>query len=142
MSKKKSGLKSLVRKAWKLQSEYSRRKDADFKGMVPCITCGTVKHWKEMHAGHFFHGSKQRPISYDDRNIHAQCVSCNTYKGGMRDAYSVRVKNRYGPEVLDELEALKHQGKEMKHLELVVLITSLEMKLSQLEMPEFIYEAT
>ena len=79
-----------------------------------------------MHAGHFFHGSHQRPISYDPRNIHAQCPGCNTYKGGARDEYACYISRRYGPEVLEELRIVKHQGKELKRADLENLIERLQ----------------
>lgn len=132
MKKKLPKISTLANKTWGLMSEYSRRKDANSDGFTKCVTCVVVKHWKEMHAGHFFHGSKQRPISYDDRNIHSQCTSCNTYKGGCRDEYAVYVKNRYGPETLDELQAIKHQGKEMKRADLEEMIAILEVRLEHI----------
>ena len=122
---KKPKITTLARKAWSLMSLRSRMKDADGMGMVACITCGQVKHYKEMHAGHFFHASKQRPITYDDRNIHAQCPGCNTYKGGARDDYAVAIVNRYGPKALQELHELKHQGQELKRADLEELIERL-----------------
>ena len=99
--KKLPKISNLAKNAWDLMSLISRKKDADYMGLVSCVTCGQVKHWKEMHAGHFFHGSKQRPISYDKRNIHAQCPGCNTYKGGARDEYACYVSKRYGPQALE-----------------------------------------
>lgn len=123
--KKLPKISLLAKKAWGLMSVISRTKDADRDGMVACVTCGQVKHYKEMHAGHFFHGSHQRPISYDSRNIHAQCPGCNTYKGGARDEYSVYLARRYGVGVLEELRELKHQGKELKRADLEELIERL-----------------
>ena len=121
--KKLPKVSTLAKKAWDLMSIISRKKDADATdGFASCVTCGIQKHWKEMHAGHFFHGSHQRPISYDNRNIHAQCPGCNTYKGGARDEYACYISKRYGPAVLEELRNLKHQGKELKRTDLEDLI--------------------
>lgn len=128
--KKLKPLKTLRNKAWSLMSEYSRLKDSNRDGMVKCVTCETVKHWKEMHAGHFFHGSKQRPISYDDRNIHAQCSGCNLYGGGKRDHYSVYVIRRYGSMAPEELRTLKLSGKEMRRIDLEEMIALQEARLS------------
>ena len=122
---KQPKVSTLARKAWKLMSLRSRLKDADSLGFVACITCGQVKHYKEMHAGHFFHASKQRPVTYDDRNIHAQCPGCNKYKGGARDDYAVAIVKRYGPHTLQELHELKHQGKELKRADLCEVIERL-----------------
>jgi len=45
-------------KLWKLVSEYVRRRHADENGYTACYTCGTIKHWKEMDAGHAIPGRK------------------------------------------------------------------------------------
>lgn len=126
--KKKPKVSDLARKAWDLMSFISRTKDADSNGMVSCVTCDQLKHWKEMHAGHFFHGSKQRPITYDNRNIHAQCPGCNTYRGGARDEYACYISKRYGAHVLEELRELKHQGKELKRADIESLIERLSIE--------------
>lgn len=133
MKKKLPKLSVRAKKAWDLMSIISRQKDAYINGMTPCITCGQVKHWKEMHAGHFFHASKQHPITYDDRNIHAQCPRCNTYKGGARDHYSVQIVRRYGPGTLAELEHIKHQGKPLRRGEIEELIDRLKIKVDGTE---------
>ena len=126
--KKLPKISALAKKAWDLMSLISRQKDANYLGLVKCVTCGQVKHWKEMHAGHFFHGSHQRPISFHPMNIHAQCPGCNTYKGGARDEYACYISKRYGPQVLEELRELKHQGKELKRVDLEELIEQLQTK--------------
>ena len=136
MKKKKKLVKLpvLARKAWKLMSLYSRQKDLMLNelGFVACVTCGKIEHWKDMHAGHWFHASKQSAVTYDHRNIHVQCVMCNTYKGGARDDYAVYIKNRYGAHVLDELQTLKHQGHILRRQELEDKIVELQGLLSEL----------
>lgn len=127
--KKLPKLSGLAKKAWDLMSLISRQKDADWKGSVSCITCGKVDHWKNMHAGHFFHASKQSPVTYDHRNIHAQCPGCNTYRGGARDYYAVEIANRYGMNILEELQQLKDQGKPMKRAEITSKIDELTARL-------------
>ena len=132
--KKLTKLPVLARNAWKLMSLYSRQKDlkeSDF-GHVSCVTCGKTDHWKDMHAGHWFHASKQSEVTYDHRNIHVQCPQCNKYKGGARDDYAVYIKNRYGAHVLDELQTLKHQGHILRRQELEDKIFELQGLLGQL----------
>ena len=131
--KKLTKLPVLARKAWTLMSLYSRQKDLLMDSEIgKCITCGKIDHWKNMHAGHWFHASKQSEVTYDHRNIHAQCAGCNTYKGGARDEYAVYIKNRYGAHVLDELQTLKHQGHILRRQELEDKIVELQGLLSEL----------
>ena len=134
--KKLTKLPVLARKAWTLMSLYSRQKDLLMDSEIgKCITCGKIDHWKSMHAGHFFHASKQSSVTYDHRNIHLQCPGCNTYRGGARDEYAVYIKNRYGAHVLDELQTLKHQGHILRRQELEDKIVELQGLLSELTTP-------
>ena len=132
--KKLTKLPVLARKAWTLMSLYSRQKDlqdSDY-GYVGCVTCGRRYQWKDMHAGHWFHASKQSAVTYDHRNIHTQCTYCNKYLGGARDEYAVYIKNRYGAHVLDELQTLKHQGHILRRQELEDKIVELQGLLTDL----------
>ena len=122
--KKLPSIKTLKNKAWKLMSEKVRSSNADFNGIVHCITCGTPKHWKEIHAGHFQHASKGSLVSYDDRNIHPQCAGCNTYRGGMLIEYTLFIQDKFGTEVIDELKQKKQTI--MKRADLNEVIERLE----------------
>jgi hypothetical protein len=67
-----------------LDREYSlwlRMSAADDQGMVKCVTCGSIHHWKEITVGHYV--SRTRiSVRWDKRNIAPQCVKCNSYNGG------------------------------------------------------------
>lgn len=92
--------KGLHKKAWDIFSKYIRLKNADWRGYVNCYTCNVTKNWKELHAGHFKHNK----LDFDERNVHPQCVACNTYKGGKLDIYATRLVEDYGKNVLRDLE--------------------------------------
>jgi len=102
-------LKPLKKKAWKLCSEYNRRKKADSDGMVRCISCGKVAHWKEMQAGHLIAG-RCNAILFEDRGIYAQCAPCN-YQEGNTVGFMIGLENELGKEeaqkLRDELYALR-----------------------------------
>ncbi|MDB5822204.1 MAG: protein ninG [Herminiimonas sp.] len=68
----------------------------------PCISCGTYDA-PEWHAGHCYTVAARPDIRYHEDNIHLQCPSCNTYKGGMVGDYKVRVASKIGQERLDAL---------------------------------------
>jgi hypothetical protein len=67
-----------------LDREYStwlRMSAADDQGIVRCVTCGTLHHWKEITVGHYV--SRARiSVRWDIRNTAPQCVKCNSYNGG------------------------------------------------------------
>lgn len=127
-----SSLSSLKKKCWKLCSEYNRRKDCNFKGYTACVTCGRIKHWKELQGGHFI-PSRCNSILFDDRGIHAQCYGCNCGQGGMWVEYEEYMLDRYGEEVVKELKRLKTQTKKFTIPELEALIEEYKLKIKNLK---------
>lgn len=93
--KKPTPLKSLRKKAWKVFSEYIRKRD---KGR--CICCGKRSHWKLTHASHFIHSSS---LDFSEIGINASCPRCNTFLHGNLAFYSNNLVKIYGEEVLDYL---------------------------------------
>jgi len=98
-------LKTLQAKADKLQSEYIRRKWADHQGNCKCVSCGTVKPWKEMDAGHFVPKSRGAAVRYIEENVHPECPGCNRFHDGHLIGYTRFMIEWYGEEKIDELQA-------------------------------------
>ena len=91
---------------WKVFSEWVRRNEHG-----KCFTCTTQKHWKEMDAGHYVNaGSSPPPLYFDERNVHCQCTSCNRFKHGNLAVYALRLQQKYGNKILEELEAMRNRG--------------------------------
>lgn len=90
-------------KAWRIFSRYIRKSSANEFGFCTCVTCGQVKEWKKMDAGHFI-DRQFKSVMYDERNVHPQCKICNRSKNGMPDQYRVFMKIKYGQSVIEELE--------------------------------------
>lgn len=105
--KKKCTLKlsSLKNKAWKLFSEWTRRKWADAQGFVACITCQKMFHWKALQAGHFIAG-RGNSILFDERGTNPQCYGCNCHKHGDWPNYMAFMEKKYGQVVIEELKKL------------------------------------
>ena len=80
---KKPTRSKLVKKLDVVFSQYIRVKDADRNGMVKCVTCSKVGHWKTggMQCGHFI-SRKHYSTRWDERNVGVQCGGCNIYKSG------------------------------------------------------------
>lgn len=107
-----SDLKKWKKKAWQAFSAYIRRREADDNGMVRCCTCGTVKNWREVDAGHFVPG-RNNSVLYDTRIVWAQCKSCNRNQGEQYK-YSLFLKGKgFSDQELEELLNLKHKIKPM-----------------------------
>ena len=92
---KKVSLSKLKKKAWAFCSEYIRRKYANKKGIVKCITCGVTSHWKYMHASHLVPG-RTNGILFDERGIYPACVRCNIFKSGNLHSYMQFLEKKLG----------------------------------------------
>lgn len=82
-------------KAWKYFSEYVRRSNADSDGMVKCFTCDTIKHWKEMDAGHFC-SRKHNNTFIHIVNVQPQCTYCNRYLNGNLGQFAINLDSKFG----------------------------------------------
>jgi hypothetical protein len=97
-------------RAWDAFSIWVRSKNADSNGMVSCFTCGTVKPWREMQAGHFYHGT----LDFNIYNVNVQCVRCNKWLHGNGVEYYPAMLRMYGQEIIDQLNELKHKVPKLK----------------------------
>lgn len=129
---KPKSTQTLKNKLWKLVSEYTRRKDADWQGYVSCVTCGVRKHWKEMDAGHYIPRSAGMCTYFYEKNIHAQCNPCNRFKHGNLTQYALYLRRKYGDSILEELEAKRSMICKMGVLDYEMLIEEYKNKIKQL----------
>ena len=130
--KKPPTLGQLKKKAWKLCSEYVRRKSADGGGNVRCYTCPTVSHWKKMHAGHLIPG-RGHSILFDLRGLRPQCYVCNIHRQGQSVAFLIHLEQEIGVEDArrhrDELHEKAKKPYQYSRVELEELMAWLERQL-------------
>jgi hypothetical protein len=106
---KRPSLPSLIAKADKLASQYIRQKFADHNGMVKCVSCETVLHWKHMQCCHYIDRGK-KACRWDERNLMPGCVGCNCYhKQAHMRAYQLYLIDTHGRELVDELMELERK---------------------------------
>ena len=103
----KSKLKKSKDKAWMWLSRYIRLRDS-VNGICKCVTCDTVKPWKQMQAGHFIPAGRGNAVRYVEENIHAQCYRCNINLGGFGAVYYPFMVEKYGQEFVDDLIVRSH----------------------------------
>jgi len=126
-SKKSKSVSELKKKADAIFSKFIRARD---KGK--CFTCGNVKEPKYQQAGHYV-SRVHNMTRYDEKNVHCQCRSCNLFKAGNMDEYTLRLVDKYGDGILEELNKKKHQIKQFRHWELEELIEKYKIKLRELK---------
>jgi hypothetical protein len=120
---RRSRTKSLsMAKADRYFSEYIRRSHADANGMCRCVTCGSVKHWKEMDCGHWRRRGLQ-PTRYDERNVSAQCTRCNHFRSGEPERFEEYLRQKYGSKIVEELrlKSLMRQKRTQDDFEQIAL---------------------
>ena len=104
--KKQPTLGQLHEKLWKLFSEFTRLIEADENGYCACITCGCMRYWKRIQAGHFI-SRGHKYLLYDRRNVHPQCGGCNCFKQGDYARYRKAMVLRYGECEVFQMEERK-----------------------------------
>ena len=101
---KKPSLAKAKKKAWDTFSLYVRTRK-NIGGFTTCITCGRLKSYKKLQAGHFIPG-RHNAILFDERGVHPQCYTCNVVLGGNGPKYYEWMLKNYGLAIIKELEAL------------------------------------
>ncbi len=97
MKRPKRSLSSLKKKAWKLFSEWIRRKDADEGGTVECYTCGKMMYWEKdgAQAGHAIAG-RRNAVLLDEEIVKVQCYRCNISLRGNYQEFITRLVRENG----------------------------------------------
>jgi hypothetical protein len=125
----------LVDDCAKVLQKIVRMKAAVHKGspIIGCVTCGTQRHWKEMHGGHFI-ARTYRQHKLLEENIHPQCPGCNTFKPErVADDYNLFMRETYGNDFVDELTRTKRAPKKYTRAELSEILSSLKQQAKELE---------
>lgn len=128
----KKTVSQLKKKVWAACSEYVRRRDADWRGYVVCVTCGKVMPWKEAQAGHFVPG-RRNSVLFDTRHIYPQCPRCNVFLHGNLIAYYPFMLKKVGKKVIEELKRLSQKDKQFTRAELEQLLLDFKQKLLDLD---------
>ena len=86
-------------------SLFIRLRDATSEGLVQCITCGVVKHYKSMHNSHF-QSRRHLATRWNEKNCDVGCVKCNIFNFGEQYKFSIALDSKYGEGTSEELEIL------------------------------------
>jgi hypothetical protein len=131
--KKKPSLKSLKNKAWKLCSEYVRRRYADEGGFCGCYTCGAPIHWKlEAQAGHAIPG-RTNSVLLDCSIIRPQCYGCNCCRGGMHHVFATKLIREHGMEWWEDKLIAARQAVKLTRTDYEEKIGQFKQLLSELD---------
>ena len=97
-------VQDLMKEAQVAFNAYIRERDKD----KPCISC--LKPLGEKYdAGHFFSSGGHKAVTFDEDNVHAQCVTCNQFKHGNLLSYANSLALKIG---LTRYEQLQERANE------------------------------
>jgi len=117
----------MVKKVDTVFSQYIRLRAVDETGTGQCFTCGAMRHWSEVDAGHFMSRACMS-TRWDERNVQYQCKRCNGFRSGEQYLFSQNLDRVYGEGTAeglhiaskqtykytrDELESLYHHYKRL-----------------------------
>ena len=124
--KKQPAIKDLQKKLWPIFSKWIRQRDN-----YTCYTCGKnmLDNPSSCHAGHYVPQNKGNRLRFDERNVHAQCLTCNNFKSGNLSEYALNLEADYGLGVLQEFEAVKNERKKFTREELQDMIDDYRQRL-------------
>lgn len=98
-------------------SKYIRLRDTDEDGIGRCCTCGRIKPFYHLDAGHFVSRDKKN-TRFDERNVHAQCHHCNRFKDGMPWEHGRFIDNKYGEGSAEQIKIRGHFPRQFKDWEI------------------------
>jgi len=132
-NKKKERIKvetygKLKKALFKAVSDYVRERDN-----WTCITCGVKGDKSNIQDGHYIERS-YIGTAFDERNNNAQCQKCNCWKDGNIRVYAIKLEEKYGVGILQELEELRrsNQGKKIPKSVMIEKIEYFKNKLSEI----------
>jgi 5-methylcytosine-specific restriction endonuclease McrA len=99
-TKPKKAKKSTLKKELdRVFSIYIRKRDNG-----QCFTCPKQDDYKNMQNGHFV-PRQYLAVRWDEKNCNCQCYACNMLYGGQGATYAIRLKQKYGQEIVEWLES-------------------------------------
>ena len=111
-------------------STYIRKRDSK-DGYFVCCSCGQWKPYEQADAGHFIN-RRWMLLRFDERNVHAQCRSCNRFDEGNNVGYTRFMIRKYGDDVVDILLSMK-RSHSWTDFELDILIKDYKQKIQDLD---------
>ena len=93
-----------------------------------CISCGSQLGQK-FDAGHYYSMGGHKAVTFNEDNVHGQCVYCNQYLHGNLLNYQIGIQKRIGAERLIELSEKAHETRKFTRDELKEIISIYKQKL-------------
>jgi hypothetical protein len=124
LKEKLQTVQELTKLAQTYFNSYIRNRDRN-KG---CISCGTQLGQK-FDAGHYYSMGGHKAVTFNEDNVHGQCVYCNQYLHGNLLNYQIGIQQRIGAERLIDLQGKAHETRKYTRDELKEIISIYKEKI-------------
>ncbi len=114
-----------------LFSHWVRRTNS-VNGYCTCVSCGAVKPWQEVDAGHWV-SRVHLSTRWHPLNVWPQCKRCNGFLGGNYPAYSLWMFENVGLTMMQDLQEMKKQSLKISRVGYEERIEEVKAKLAELD---------
>ena len=83
-------------------SIWIRMSNANGDENLECYTCGVIKRWQDMDAGHGIAG-RNNAVLFLEALVKPQCQQCNRFKHGRLEIFTRKLIEEMGLEIYDGL---------------------------------------
>jgi hypothetical protein len=118
-------LSDYMKIAQQVFNKYIRQRDQN----KPCVSCEKPLGSK-FDAGHYY-STKHKSVTFDEDNVHGQCVTCNQHKHGNLLNYQIGIAKRIGGDKVLELHVKAHETKKWTIPEIKEIIQKYKKKLKK-----------
>lgn len=123
---------TLTRKLDEVFSLYIRLRDSGPDHLYfRCISCGQIKPFEQMDAGHFI-GRTHKSTRWDEDNVNGECRACNRMSADHIIYYQRNLEAKIGRQRVDLLLAKGKQTKKWSAWELEQLIKYYREKVEEM----------
>jgi hypothetical protein len=114
-------LPKLTAKAQHIFNRYIRTRDNQ-EGFFTCISCGQVKGYEVMDAGHYVPVKNGSALRFNEYNVHGECKGCNGFDQFHLIGYRRNLIDKIGLDMVEWLEANARVTKKWSRSELEEII--------------------
>lgn len=128
----KKTVNSLINLADDLFSEFVRREEADYRGVVRCATCRQPYNWKEITCGHYM-ARRHNATRWLKKNAGPQCSVCNCSATGKKTEMGMYLDKKHGAGTSEEVTYLANQNYRLDKGVLIDIIVNLKKDINGFE---------
>jgi len=98
-------------------SQFIRLRGSNEEGYGNCFTCDRLKHWKEVHCGHFITRAKLS-TRWMETNCQFQCAKCNLFAQGEQYIFGRKLDEFHGEGTAESIQIASNQTRKFSVHEL------------------------